>query len=375
MTTAIHWDADAAAWRVGGYHLCREVLYGRGWSSAPRAADQTRRMYDRLGVVDSPIELMMLSLDPPDHSRVRGSIRDVFTPSYVAQMAEGVEMITRALLEDLEPGVPFEFMTAFAQPFPIAVIAELLALDTGTTETLWKEAGPLIRMLDGVLVDGGDLADGAAAFTSLITDFLPIAAARRDDPGDDLFSLLATDPGLELDEVVVNAILLAVSGHETTANLLGNSMIRLYCDGLAPRLADVGVAPTDSRVIGELLRLDSPVQLVGRAALERHDLGGVVVAPGDRVMLDIGAANRDRNVFDEPDTFRLDREGAPPHLAFGHGRHRCLGAALAELEMRTALGLLAALSPAPAGTPTRRPTEVITGPDQVPMVLGKGIGQ
>jgi cytochrome P450 len=194
-----------------------------------------------------------------------------------------------------------------------------------------REHSPAIIRILGGFADDDELEAGLAASAALIADFLPAAADRRTHPGDDLLSFIASDPDLSLDEVVVTAILIAVAGHETTANLLGASLIRLLTptpDGA--RLADQ-IDPHDPAVVTELLRLDSPVQATGRTATADQTLAGVRISCGDAVLVCVAAANRDPAAYHRPDHFQPGRPGPAP-LAFGHGAHYCLGAALARLE-------------------------------------------
>lgn len=362
----VRYDAQAGAWIVGGYHQARAVLVGRGWSSNPMASPANRAAAAEVGLSDLPFARTMLLLDDPDHARVRNSIRDVFTPSYIAQMRPAVEAIAADVVGAVPIGDPFDFMSQVAQPFPIAVIAEWLGLDLPTATTLVNEAPTLIRALDAAF-DPATLPASAAAFTALIADFLPLAAQRRADPREDLLSLLATDPALDLDEVVVNAILLAVAGHETTANLLGAAVIRLFgaqADADAPD-------PDDPRLLAELLRLDGPAQAVVRVATEPKTLGGQSIAVGEVVVVDVAAANRDPDVFEDPDAFRLDRDGAPPNLSFGFGAHRCVGAALAQLEVAVALDLLRRRGARVTGAAVARESSLLSGPTSVPMIFSR----
>lgn len=197
----------------------------------------------------------------------------------------------------------------------------------------------------------------------MLTAFLSMAADRRAHPGDDLLSFIAAAPDLLLDDVVVTAILIAVAGHETTANLLGAAMIRLLSAGPdGVRIADSldRTNPVDPMLVNELLRLDGPVQATVRAATEDQHLGDVVIASGQQALVVVAAANRDPAVFDEPDRFRLDR-GGPPPLAFGHGAHHCLGRALAQLETMVALRHILARNPRLAGAASPRDTPAIRG--------------
>jgi cytochrome P450 len=222
----------------------------------------------------------------------------------------------------------------------------------------------IIRILGG-FADDDELEIGLAASAALIADFLPAAADRRTHPGDDLLSFIASDADLTLDEVVVTAILIAVAGHETTANLLGASLIRLLTpDPDGARLAD-RIEPDDPTVITELLRLDSPVQATGRTATAGQTLAGVDIGCGDAVLVCVAAANRDPAVYDHPDQFQPGRPGPAP-IAFGHGAHYCLGASLARLETTAALRHILGRSPILAGTPTWRDTPAIRGPLTLP---------
>ncbi|MFW0783091.1 cytochrome P450 [Gordonia sp. CPCC 206044] len=363
----VAYDDATQCWIVVGHRAARDLLVGTGWSSDPLSSDVARRLIEEQGIVDFPFRASMLTVDPPDHTRLRDSVRDVFTPHYIADLAPGIETIAADTVDTLPSGVRFDLMTDIATPLPVAVIAEWLALEGDTTRILWEEAADLVRLLDGAL-DPEPSAAAIGALSALVTRFLPLAASRRDEPGDDLLSLLATDPDLELDEVVINAILLAIAGHETTANLLGNSLIRLLTDTGTGRIAD-RLHQVTPAVVDELLRLDGPAQAVARTALEPQDLDGHRIEARARVIVVIAAANRDPEVFDDPHSFRLDRDDATAHLALGFGRHRCLGAALTRLETEIALRRILARDPVLTGPATRRPTALLRGPQSVPMLF------
>lgn len=369
----VRFDAAADAWIVTSYHDARTVLTGHNWTSDPLASRTNRASAASIGITESPFAQTMLLLDAPDHTRVRNSVRDVFTPGYIAQLSNGIEAIAADIVGAVPADTPFEFMSQVAQPFPIAVIAEWLGLDLSTATTLWREAATLVRALDA-MVDPATLPAAAAAFTSLVAEFLPLAAARRADPCDDLLSLLATDPHLALDEVVVNAILLAIAGHETTANLLGASAVALFTPvgGCLPIDA---VDPTDPRLIAELLRLHGPAHSVLRVATATHTIGGHHIATGDAVIVEIATANRDPDAFAAPDDLRFDRRGEPPHLAFGFGAHRCIGAALAQLETAVALELLVSRRAEVTGPPQLRDSTILHGLTSVPMIFREGMNR
>jgi cytochrome P450 len=248
------------------------------------------------------------------------------------------------------------------------VAAEWLGLEPDSAELLRTESPAIIRML-GALAGSEELNAGAAAFAALITEILPLAADRRAHPGEDLLSFIAADTDLELDDVVVTAILIAVAGHETTANLLGTGLIRLLQPGSdGSRLIDT-LDPADPTLLHELLRLDGPVQATVRTATQDQSVAGVHIAAGQQALVVIAAANRDPAVFDQPARFRLDRNGPAP-LSFGYGAHYCLGAALAQLELTAALPRVLARKPVLAGPARWRDTAAIRGPFAVPVVFG-----
>jgi cytochrome P450 len=359
------WDETAQAWLVLGYDAARQVLGGSGWTSDPLANPNARAAMDLMG--SDLVDRSMLLTDGASHARLRGSVRDVFTPNFIAGLGAGIEAIAADVIEQPATGTPFNFMTDIAVPLPIAAVAEWLGLDAETSKRLLQESPAIIQML-GALADTDQIADGAAAFATLVTDFLPLAVDRRANPGDDLLSFIASDQNLLLDDVVITAILIAVAGHETTANLLGAAIIRLLAVGPdGTRLVD-GLDPSDPSLITELLRLDAPVQATARTATEDQLIGDTKIARGQQVLVVIAAANRDPAAFDEPDQFRLGRRGPTP-LAFGYGTHHCLGAALARLETAVALRQTLARNPALAGPATWRDTAAIRGPLNVPMIF------
>jgi cytochrome P450 len=311
----------------------------------------------------------MLVTDGATHQRLRGSVRDVFTRSFVAGLTAGIEAITSAVIDQAPVGAEFDCMSQIALPIPVGVIAEWLGLPVQTADLLRELSPSIIRML-GTLADSEEVRAGTAASAELMAEFLPLAADRRVRPRDDLLSFIAADPGLELEDVVTTAILIAVAGHETTANLLGAGLIRLLTpDAGGVRLAD-RIDPTDPAVITELLRVDSPVQAAVRTTTDDTTISTVDIPAGSTALVIVAAANRDPAVFDEPDDFRLKRRGHAP-LSFGYGAHHCLGANLARLEIAAALPRILARQPALAGAPTWRDTPAIRGPQSMPITFSR----
>ncbi|MEZ0053689.1 cytochrome P450 [Mycobacterium sp. MAA66] len=357
------WDDTAQAWLVLGYQAAREVLTGANWTSDPRA---------NMAVAGAPMlfntafaEASMLFTDGPAHERLRGAVRDVFSRTFISHLAGGIESICHDTVSTIPADQTFDAMSQIALPLPIAIIGAWLGLDADQCTALREHSPGIIRILGGI-TDEAELKHGIGAAAALMTVMLPAAADRRTHPGDDLLSFIAADPNLTLDEVVITAILIAVAGHETTANLLGASLIRLLAPALdGTRVADQ-IDPDDPAVLTELLRLDSPVQAAARTAIADQTVAGVDINCGETVLVCVAAANRDSGVYTDPDQFRAGRPGPAP-LTFGHGAHYCLGAPLARLETTTALRHILVRQPVLAGIPTWRDSPAIRGPLTVPI--------
>ena len=341
------WDDAAQAWLVLGYAAAREVLGSTGWSSNPAANPTVRAALDPVGLEIS--RRSMLVADGAVHQRLRGSVRDVFTRTFVTGLATGVDAIASAVIDEPAPNVEFDFMSRIALPLPVGVVAEWLDLESNTTELLAEVSPVIIRML-GALADSAEMRAGTAASAALMTEFLPLAADRRAHPRDDLLSFIAGDPELELEDVVVTAILIAVAGHETTANLLGNSLVRLLTpesDGTPPRRSDRPDRPRSDHRTAATGR-PRPVRRPDRRSTTPESATSKYRRATTALVV-VAAANRDPSVFDEPAAFRLDRTGHAP-LTFGYGAHHCLGASLARLEFSDG----AAADPRPPTDPRRR---------------------
>ncbi len=174
------WNDTAGAWIVVSYDSARKVLGGTGWTSDPLANPLARQAFDPLGGEFTAAS--MLFADGPDHSRLRASVRDVFTRGFITKLTEGVEEIAAAVINQSASGEVFDFMSEIALPLPIAVIGEWLYLEPAIAELLRELSPAIIRTL-GTLADTDELAAGAAALATLMTEFLPMAAHRRAHPG------------------------------------------------------------------------------------------------------------------------------------------------------------------------------------------------
>jgi cytochrome P450 len=359
------WNETAGAWLVLGYHFARQILAGPGWTSNPVANPNTPTALRATN--PDILRRNILFTDGPDHQRLRSAVRDVFTRNFIAGLRDGIATIAADTVDSIPTDVEFDFMTDVALPLPIAVAAAWMGLDIEAAQLL-REESPVITQMLTDSSDSTAIESGNEALAALLTEFLPLAADRRRHPGDDLLSFIAADTDLELDDVVTTAIIIAVAGHETTANLLGTAMIRL----MAPQSDGVRLIETigtiDDQLIAELLRLDGPAQSVMRTATRDHVLGDVTICAGEPALVVLAAANRDPAVFYKPDQLRADRQGPAP-LTFGHGAHYCLGAPLARLETAIALQHVLDRRPTLCGSPTWRDNPAIRGPQTLPCIF------
>jgi len=313
----------------------------------------------------------LLTLDPPDHTRLRRLVSGAFTPRVVAGLEPWIREVTVRLLADADGAAGFDLIDALAFPLPIAVICHLIGVPAGDQAQFRAWGHDVAATLDPQTAAAAQAQTRAAelALTRYLQD---LVCERRANPDDSILSALiaAEEEGDKLSpgEVVSTALLLLVAGFETTVNLIGNGTVALLGEpGSWQRLRqDPALIPA---AVEEMLRYDSPVQLTSRIATEDAEAGGSVIAAGRAVIVSIGGANRDPAVFEQPDEFRIDRPDPGRHLAFSLGIHHCLGASLARLEARIAIEELTQRYPALelAAPPARRPLLVLRGFESVPV--------
>jgi cytochrome P450 len=324
------------------YEDCQAILRDpESWSNEfplPRQAG---------GVAEDLPPPSMLGTDPPAHTRLRSLVNKAFTPRIVQRLEPRMREIADTLLDAALDAGEVDLVAALAYPLPVVVIAEILGIPPADRERFKHWSDEAVASLGLAFFGGLDperLARQRRLFDEMRAYFVPLAEERRREPQEDLLSGLvrAEHEGTHLshDEMLSMLVLLLVAGNETTTTLIGNTALELLAHpGEEKRLRDdPGLLP---RAIDEVLRFASPVQFDPRRATRAVTLHGVRIEPDGFVLCWLGSANRDERVFERPERFDVARE-RNPHLAFGFGPHYCLGANLARLEARVAVGALLA---------------------------------
>jgi hypothetical protein len=324
------------------------------------------------------IEETMLFRDPPDHTRLRALVSKAFTPRRIEALTDRVRELVDELLAAPAARGRIELMHEFAYPLPARVICELLGVPKQDEAFIVAQAPALGIGLDPAPMRTPQSVAAANDATDALVDYLDgLIAERKRAPRDDVLSALiaAEESGESLshDELVSTILLLLIAGHETTANLIGNGMLALlrHPDQLARLRAAPEGGDLDRSAVEELMRFDGPIQMVERITLEPVVIGERQIPAGRILVCLTAAANRDPAAFPDPD--RLDLGRTPnPHVGFGGGAHFCLGAALARLEGRIAIGGLARRFPRLRlldPKPEWRPSFTIRGLRALPLAL------
>jgi cytochrome P450 len=278
----------------------------------------------------------MVFRDDPAHDALRDPVRRAFTPRMIESLAPAIERITTALLDALPRDDVVDLRTSFAGPLPALVIADLLGVPAADRAEFQHWSDLLSQVVFSVESRPASMTAAIAGAQQFWSYFTELIDHRRTHPGDDLITALIGT--VESDVLIGACTMLLFAGHETTTGLITNGC-RLLLE-TPSALEDLRASPDAwATAVDELLRMEGPAKLMVRKASEDLTIAGVDVPARATVWLGILAADRDPDVFADPD--RLDvRRDPNPHLAFGWGIHHCLGAPLARLEARIALSSL-----------------------------------
>jgi cytochrome P450 len=291
----------------------------------------------------------IISLDPPDHTRLRKLVQPSFTGRGMQALRGSIQQVVDDLLDQSErdaaergeaaPDRRMDLIEAFAYPFPVTVISDMLGIPREDRETIRGWTENLLR------VDRGRVDEEVRAGLREFTDYLRgLFERKRRAPTDDMISRLvhAEEDGdiLDEDEVLATVFLMFLAGHVTTVNLVGNGVVALLTH--PAQLAKLKADPELAKgVVEETLRYWGPVDFIGRRmAKEDVEVDGTVIPTGEQATVSLASANRDPERFANPDVFDITRADANRHVAFGKGIHVCLGAPLARVEGQVAFSTL-----------------------------------
>lgn len=290
---------------------------------------------------------MFLVLNPPDHNRLRALVMKAFSAREIHPLREMALTIANDLVDALAGLRTCDLVQAFAFPLPVRIICRMLGVPESDAPELGRLTSVLVKVFDPQ-ISQTDLLEAADAFAVLESYFSALIVARRDSSASDLVSLFLRSGNdgdrLSHDEIIANVILLFLAGHETTSNMLCNTILALHDhpQELACLQQNLALIPD---AIQECMRYDSSVQMLYRTTLEEIEVAGQLIPPGTRFFLSLGAANHDPLVFTSPERVNIRRhEGRC--LAFGGGIHHCMGYRLALAEMEVALQVLLTRLPA-----------------------------
>ncbi|QLJ03657.1 cytochrome P450 [Streptomyces sp. NEAU-sy36] len=310
-----------------------------------------RDAYTNAGVTDDPRlkGLALLDRDPPDHTRLRKLVSAAFTVRAINAMEPQIRSLVDDALDGIAEAGGGDLVEALAFPLPFTVIARMLGMPPTDNKRLKELTSMLMRSVEPT-TDPEVMRAVEAADAEIFEMVGEAVTWKRGNLGDDLLSALITaeedGESLSHDELIAQVAMLYIAGHETTVNLLSGGSLALLRN---PDQLELLRAKPEliQNAIEEFLRYDSPVHNSRRITLEPYQVGGYEIPPGSFILASLAAANRDEDFFG-PDAaeLRIDRENARRHLSFGSGMHMCIGAALARIEGRVAIGELVRRFPA-----------------------------
>jgi cytochrome P450 len=304
---------------------------------------QANRNWETFSALDGPTivpfpperrGMMLVTKDPPDHTRMRQLISAGFTPRIIGRLEEQIRGRAELILDEAAASPELDFVPSIAYQLPMHVIGDIIGIPETDRPEVFQITDTMLRAMDPV--EGITTEQRETAEVGLYNYAHSLSQAKRANPADDVWSILATG---ELDEFELDLffLILTLAGSETTRNALTQGLMALVAhpDQLRDLRQDPSMLP---RATEEILRWSSPVICFGRTVTHDVQLGGQQLRAGDRLALFYPSANRDNNVFDDPHQFDI-RRSPNPHVAFGGGGpHFCLGARLARTELQVMIG-------------------------------------
>jgi cytochrome P450 len=361
----VHWSDVLGGWVLTRYRDVRAALFDRRLSAdriTPFRDHLPRAQQGELRDLLAMLGLWAVFNDPPEHTRRRGLLNKAFTPRVVAGLRPAIAALVERLLDGVAERQRFDLITDFAYPLPATVIAGMIGVPAADLDCFKRWSDDIAVFVGSALATPNKRERALGGAREMAAYFRAMTAEHRARPRDDILSALiaAEEDGVTLgeDEIVASCILLLFAGHETTTNLIGNGMLALLRHP-EERAALAARPELMAAAVEEMLRYDGPTQAMTRIALEDVEFAGAdgeprLVRRGQRLFALLNAANRDPEVFAEPERFRVGRTDNR-HLSFGYGPHFCLGAPLARLE--TEIGVATLLRRKPSLTLADEPPE------------------
>ncbi|MFJ7280613.1 cytochrome P450 [Kitasatospora sp. NPDC098663] len=311
----------------------RHLLRHPGFVCAPTAAGLLDEISPALRPVLEPVASWVLYADAPEHPRLRGLLAKAFTPRRIAALEPQIAATADSLVSRFVAAGGGDAVRSIAEPLPVDTICTLLGIPDSDRDLVKKWSDDVILLTEPSLTDDQEKRL-AAAWAGLRDYFTGLIEHRHTRAVDNILSPLVEveeqGGSLTLEEAVANLIALLIGGHETTTGLIGALLIAIADH---PELAEAAAGSPESVAgfVEEVLRLEGPALITARTAVEDCEVFGVPVSAGRRLVLLQASANRDPEVFEEPQELRPGRR-PNPHVGFGHGPHACFGAALARME-------------------------------------------
>ena len=343
----VYLDPVTGQWYVTRYDDVLSILRDKRWS--PRLIDRFFTGLSPEGIEQAKVVARLFNdwlvfSDPPHHTRLRKLVTRAFSARGVAALEAYTRQVVDAALDRMPDAGEVDLIADFAALVPAQVISHMLGVAPDHVKQFRAWVTDLFRLMGRVGAPDENVAAAYHSVRNLEDYFHVLIAERRKVRVDDLLGALidADEDGrlLSGNELVATCALMLAGGHETTTNLIGNAVLALLRHpAQLPRLRDDPGLITSA--VDEFLRYDSPAMGVVRVALEDVEVNGRVLSAGQSAFVALTSANRDPAVFDDPDRFDIGR-GDSRHVSFGQGIHLCVGAALARMETKIAVGSLLA---------------------------------
>lgn len=348
----VRWNPIFKTWLLTRYAdiaaVFQDPRFSSDWASGytfGRLLTDAEQSY--MNQITPYFSMFMQGMDAPAHTRQRALVNKAFTPRMLERIRTHIQQKVDDLLDQVQANRQIEVMNDLAYPLPSRVILELLGIPLEGRDYIQASSDTLAEFFSIIDPAPDQLKRMAHTLMEAGKYLKRLIAERRKYPEDNLLSAMvnAEECGnmLSEQELIIVCTLLLFSGHETTTNLIGNGLLALLrnpdqLEQLKAHPALIGPA------VEELLRYDSPVQVVSRVPTEDIEIGGKVISKGQRVMLGLGSTNRDPEQFAEPDQLDIGRQTGRS-LSFGYGIHFCLGAVLARMEGQITISTLLSRMP------------------------------